>query len=291
MKKFVIKLAMLALLVVVSVGGYYVAQYYMNAGKNSSFGPELYYALELAEEKTEYTSVIIGDSVARLIFAPDYQSETDKTCYLATNQAITVLGNYILLNRYLENNPQTEEVIYIVRPQSLANPLWYNFSFQYFIVPFYNDTYKHYIDEGTRSYIEERFGKIYATNDMVKNFIENNSYYMDVYLNNILEQQLEIRDEKHISELAVTYLKKMQELCDEKGIKLTVLAAPLPDTEGNADWSEFEAQIEKYGLQDILKGYFEGMDYYDEGFFSDEAHFTEEYLLENRDEIIDRLFE
>lgn len=291
MKKFVIKLAMLVLFVVISVGGYYVAQYYMNSGKASNFGPELYYALELAEEKTEYTSVIIGDSVARLIFAPDYQSETKETCYLATNQAITVLGNYILLNRYLENNPQTEEVVYILRPQSLANPLWYNFSFQYFIVPFYNDNYKHYIDEETCAYIEERFGKIYATNEMVKNFIENNSYYMDVYLNNILEQQLEVRDEKHISELAATYLKKMQKLCDEKGIKLTILAAPLPDTEVNSDWSEFKAQISEYGLNDILEGYFENLDYYDESFFSDEAHFTEEYLLENRDEIIERLFE
>ncbi len=291
MKKFLIKLAVLAALVVVSVGGYYVAQYYMNAGKTSNFGPELYYALDMAEENNEYTSVIIGDSVARLIFAPDYQGETQETCYLATNQAITVLGNYILLNRYLENNPQTKEVIYIVRPQSLANPLWYNFSFQYFIVPFYNDTYKHYIAEDTCRYIEERFGKLYATNDMVKNFIESNSYYMDVYLNNILEQQLEVRDEKHISELAVEYLKRMQALCDEKGIKLTVLAAPLPDTEINADWSEFEAQITEYGLEDILSGYFEGLDYYDESFFSDEAHFTEEYLKENRDDIIKELFE
>ena len=156
--KFIVSVVVFVLLVGVSLGGYFAVQYVRGKNSPSSFGPELYYALDLAEEKTEYTKVIIGDSVARLIFAPDYQEETDTTCYLATNQAITVLGNYILLSRYLENNPQTEEVYYIVRPQSLANPLWFNFSFQYFIVPFYNDTYKQYIDDDTRSE-ERRVGK------------------------------------------------------------------------------------------------------------------------------------
>lgn len=289
MKKFILKLLLVSALVLVTVGLYYVVQYYRGEDSEPVFGPELYYALDCAEEQNEYTGVIIGDSVARLIFAPSYQEETDTTCYLATNQAITVLGNYILLSRYLENNPQTEEVIYIVRPQSLANPLWYNFSFQYFIVPFYNETYKAYIDEETRSYIEDRFGKIYATNDIIKSFIVNSSYYMDVYLNNILEQQLEVRDEKHLSRLTIKYLPMMKELCEEYGASFTVLAAPLPDTEENHDWQEFSRQIEEEGLSDILGDYLQGIGYYDEDCFSDEAHFTEEFLAENRREIIDRL--
>lgn len=289
MKKFILKLLLVGVLVLVTVGLYYVVQYYRGEDGEPPFGPELYYALDLAEERNEYTGVIIGDSVARLIFAPSYQEETSETCYLATNQAITVLGNYILLSRYLENNPQTEEVIYIVRPQSLANPLWYNFSFQYFVVPFYNETYKGYIDEDTRSYIEERFGKIYATNDIIKSFIVNSSYYMDVYLNNILEQQLEVRDEKHLSALSIKYLPMMKSLCEQYGATFTVLAAPLPDTEENHDWTEFGRQIEENGLTDILGSYLQGIEYYDESCFSDEAHFTEEFLSKNRPEIVDRL--
>ena len=288
--KFIAGLLVFAVLVIATLGGYFTVQYIKGKNSPSSFGPELYYALDLAEQKNDYTKVIIGDSVARLIFAPDYQAETDEVCYLATNQAITVLGNYILLSRYLENNPQTEEVIYIVRPQSLANPLWYNFSFQYFIVPFYNDTYKKYIDEDTRSYIENRFGKMYAANDIVKSFVENNPYYLDVYLNNVLEQQLEVRDEKHLSELSIKYLPLMKELCESYGVSFTVLAAPLPDTEENHEWSEFAVQIEESGLADILGNYLDGIEYYEESCFSDEAHFTEEYLKENRQEIIQNLF-
>lgn len=288
--KFIAGLLILAVLVIATLGGYFTVQYIKGKNSPSSFGPELYYALDLAEQKNDYTKVIIGDSVARLIFAPDYQSETEEVCYLATNQAITVLGNYILLGRYLENNPQTEEVIYIARPQSLANPLWYNFSFQYFIVPFYNDTYKKYIDEDTRSYIENRFGKMYAANDIVKSFVENNPYYLDVYLNNVLEQQLEVRDEKHLSELSIKYLPLMKELCESYGVSFTVLAAPLPDTEENHEWSEFATQIEESGLADILGNYLDGIEYYEESCFSDEAHFTEEYLKENRQEIIQNLF-
>lgn len=289
--KFIVTIIVFVLLVGATLFGYFAVQYIRGKNSPSSFGPELYYALDLAEQRTDYTKVIVGDSVARLIFSPDHQAETEEVCYLATNQAITVLGNYILLNRYLENNPQTEEVYYIVRPQSLANPLWYNFSFQYFIVPFYNDTYKKYIDEDMRSYIEDRFGRLYATNDIVKSFIENNAYYMDVYLNNVLEQQLEVRDEKHLSELAIKYLMRMEELCDSYGVKLEVLAAPLPDTEENHDWSEFAEQIEENGLSELLSGYLDGIDYYPESAFADEAHFTEEYLEEKRQEIIGRLFE
>lgn len=288
--KFIVSVVAFVLLVGVSLGGYFAVQYVRGKNSPSSFGPELYYALDLAEEKTEYTKVIIGDSVARLIFAPDYQEETDEVCYLATNQAITVLGNYILLNRYLENNPQTEEVYYIVRPQSLANPLWFNFSFQYFIVPFYNDTYKQYIDDDTRKYIEDRFGKLYATNDIVKSFIENNAYYMDVYLNNVLEQQLEVRDEKHLSDLTIKYLPKIKELCDCHGVKLKVLAAPLPDTQDNHEWADFEKQIEDNGLTGLLGDYIDGIDYYPESAFGDEAHFTQEYLDSERENIIEKLF-
>ena len=100
--KFIVSVVVFVLLVVVSLGGYFAVQYVRGKNSPSSFGPELYYALDLAEENTEYTKVIIGDSVARLIFSPDYQDETDEVCYLATNQAITVLGNYILLNRYCQ---------------------------------------------------------------------------------------------------------------------------------------------------------------------------------------------
>lgn len=289
--KFIVTVMLFVLLVVVSLGGYFAVQYIRGKNSPSSFGPELYYALDLAEENTQYTKVIIGDSVARLIFSPDYQDETDEVCYLATNQAITVLGNYILLSRYLENNPQTKEVYYIVRPQSLANPLWYNFSFQYFIVPFYNEKYKQYIDDDTKKYIEDRFGRLYATNDIVKSFIENNAYYMDVYLNNVLEQQLEIRDEKHLSDLSIKYLSKIKQLCDSYGVTLRVMAAPLPDTEDNHDWAEFEQQIAGSGLSDLLGDYIEGIDYYPESAFGDEAHFTQEYLDAQRDEIIGKLFD
>lgn len=66
--KFIVSVVVFVLLVVVSLGGYFAVQYVRGKNSPSSFGPELYYALDLAEENTEYTKVIIGDSVARLIF-------------------------------------------------------------------------------------------------------------------------------------------------------------------------------------------------------------------------------
>ena len=131
---------------------------------------------------------------------------------------------------------------------------------------------------------------MYASDHIVKSFIGNNGYYMDVYRCNVLEQQLEVRDEKHLSDLTIKYLPKIKELCDSYGVKLKVLAAPLPDTEDNHDWAEFSQQIADNGLSDLLGDYIDGIDYYPESAFGDEAHFTGEYLEENRAEIINNLF-
>ena len=71
--KFIVTVVVFVVLVVVSLGGYFAVQYIKGKNSPSSFGPELYYALDLAEERTEYTKVIIGDSVARLIFSPGFR--------------------------------------------------------------------------------------------------------------------------------------------------------------------------------------------------------------------------
>ena len=56
--KFIVSVVVFVLLVGVSLGGYFAVQYVRGKNSPSSFGPELYYALDLAEEKTEYTKVI-----------------------------------------------------------------------------------------------------------------------------------------------------------------------------------------------------------------------------------------
>ena len=51
--KFIVSVVVFVLLVVVSLGGYFAVQYVRGKNSPSSFGPELYYALDLAEENTE----------------------------------------------------------------------------------------------------------------------------------------------------------------------------------------------------------------------------------------------
>ena len=49
--KFIVSVVVFVLLVGVSLGGYFAVQYVRGKNSPSSFGPELYYALDLAEEK------------------------------------------------------------------------------------------------------------------------------------------------------------------------------------------------------------------------------------------------
>ena len=49
-------------------------------------------------------------------------------------------------------------------------------------------------------------------------------------------------------------------------------------------------QIEDNGLTGLLGDYIDGIDYYPESAFGDEAHFTQEYLDSERENIIEKLF-
>ena len=81
---------------------------------------EVYEAIDITDTATDYTTLVLGDSVGRQFFNSKYQAESNECCYLATNQAITVAGNSILLQRFLENNPDLDKVYYILRPDSLS---------------------------------------------------------------------------------------------------------------------------------------------------------------------------
>lgn len=258
--------------------------YVDNTSKENELASEVFQVIDLAQKTNNYDIVIVGDSVARQIFPPEQQEESLDTCYLTSNQAITVLGNYLLLLEYLSNNPQTEEVIYIARPQSLANNLWLKHSYQYFIYPFYNDYNEKNIDEETKEIIRNKFGKVFVENEQLKDFIFKNSFFLSSYLGRIQRQE-EIINEKMISELSVKYILKISQLCEERKIKFSVCSPPLSNIDDNRQWNEFEQQIDECELNDIMGDYVKRIVYYEVEDFSDKTHFTNEFLEKNREKI------
>jgi hypothetical protein len=285
MKRFLSILGILLGICILTTSAFFAMQIFSGRSSQEIIGGVIY-AQNLAAAKTEYDTLLIGDSVCRQIFPPEKQNESTSVCYLGTNAAVTAIGNYILMRQYLQNNPQTKKVVSLIRPQTLANDLWHNYTFQYFIVPFYTKENMQYIDEDIIERLRNEFGELFIENDMYKQLIIQNSYLLKIYLNRISNPGLITN---RISEISARYLKKSWEYCKENGIEFVVFPLPLSDFEKERNWKEYQNDIIDFELQNLLKDYFNGINWYPENCFSDGVHFEREYFEKNRINIIEQI--
>lgn len=246
---------------------------------------EVYEALDMTKQKTEYTAVVLGDSVARQFFNPEYQDEDNNVCYLATNQAIMTAGNYILLESFLQNNPQVEEVYYVVRPDSLMSRPNFIFTYSYFITPFFEDNYLKYLDEETVTGIEESYGKIWTHNHFMKWMLAKYPKGLEMY-NNTCKRLSSYKYDRSKSDLmpdtSLPYLKKMREICDKKGISFHLLSTPVIENY-DCDFTALQTGMQDLEMQDLYEQLVTSMEYVDPSEFVDGIHLKKEYVMDNRD--------
>ena len=235
------------------------------------------------------TTVYLGDSVCRQLWDPE-DEDVNGICHLGCTQAITPVGSYLLLREYLGNNPQTEAVYFFVRPQTLANDIWLDFSYQYFVIPFLDEANLEYVEAETKERIYDKFSPLFVNSAYFKTTLLNNNLLMQTYLNSLHEEK-EVRDYYRISNTAGIYLKKMADLCDEKGVKLIVRSTPMPEWEKNSDWTAYQNDIKLFGFEELLEDYFKNIVYYPSDWFSDGVHFTDEILEQYGDEIRNSVFQ
>lgn len=297
MKKLIKKFILLIVIIVV-VQGCFAAVVVLKGFNQTGVAQEVFLAQKKAEKENRYKKMILGDSVCRQIFNPDEQMETDEYCYLASNQAITTAGSYLLMQDYIAHNRQTEQIVYLVRPHSLANNMWIDYSYQYFVIPFYNVHYVKWLEDSTCMEVEKKFGKYISQSEAVKKLLQNNPWLMKTYLNRIAQRktnQSKIytveKEHVEISELSILYLKKMQEVCDANEIEFLVMPAPLAGKKEEYNWTDFEKSINEKQLKEIMSGYVDNIVYYGEENFSDGVHFEEEFLKQHREEIVEQIFD
>ena len=118
---------------------------------------EVFYSIEKAGHNSGLPAVILGDSVCNQLW--NQKEDSLNIAHLGCNQAITPAGTYLLLKKYLEHNPQTQEVFYIICPQTLGNDLNLNYTYQYFVIPFFHGENVKLLDDDTTQKVYNRFGK------------------------------------------------------------------------------------------------------------------------------------
>ena len=256
---------------------------------DAELAKEVFWAKEKALITNQCTTVYLGDSVCNQLWS-EYDEDTDGICHLGCNQAITLAGSYLLLKDYLENNPQTENVYFLVRPQTLANDIWLNYSYQYLVIPFCDSDNMELLEPETKEELYKKFGKIFVESTFVKRTLLKDNLLMKQYLEKV-QKQPEIMEDHRISKTTEIYLRKMKQLCDEKNVELVVKPNPLSDKEQNYGWDEYEQDILSMGFDDILGEFIEKIPYYPVEWFKDDAHFKKEILEQYGDEIRTRVLD
>ena len=234
-------------------------------------GYNIYYALEKSKKKNKSRKLIIGDSVGYQLFNNTEYNEPINS--LTCNQAIGMVGYYILLNNYLSAGNEIDTLFILVNPFNLNNNLDQVYTFHYFIKPFYNATYKPYFTE--------------TVNTQIKKI----PYYWLYWFPYILSTNWapdftppEVKDYTLLSPITIEYLKKIQELSAVNNIKIIILPTPTKNS--------MKKELEKFNKKEIIlngfekefEGYFEKMIFVDDKDFSDDVHlkkpeiYTEFYL-------------
>lgn len=249
---------------------------------------EVYEALDEAEKNEGYTKLVLGDSVARQIFPPNQQSQHDDICFLATNQAIMPVGNYILLEQFIENNPQLKEVYYVARPNSLMSNISFQFTYSYFVTPMYEEPYVSYLDTEARECFEYMFGKTFIEKDYIKWLFGKYPKLLDIYHNNrqaILQMPWKKTDSYFYKEnMPFIYIQHMKDACDAHQIAFHILSPPLPES-FSFDFRQLQENLSLIGGNEMFYEYENSLLYLDDQEFKDGIHMNNRILDEIREEV------
>ena len=283
MRKFIKKVAQIVFSSILSIVAVYVIIFIFQFNV-TGLAREVFYSIEKAGHNSGLPAVILGDSVCYQLW--NQKEDSTNIAHLACNQAITPAGTYLLLKRYLEHNPQTQEVFYLIRPQTLGNDLDLNYTYQYFVIQFFEGEDIKLLDEDTIQKVYDRFGRFFAENGFIKSVMLNNNLFMEKYLEHIKHKPEQSYFHRP-SKTTIIYLPKIQELCTKHNAKLFVLPLPIADTEENHDWDNFRKDVNTFGLDDVLGNFTEKIHYYPADWFRDGVHFKPGILAQHLQEIRD----
>jgi len=137
-------------------------------------------AIKKTEKCGAYSKLILGDSVCNQVFN-QFADANDEYLVLATNQAITITGQYILASRFLENSGEATDIYIVMLPGSFSSDYSSELSYSYLIEPFGKMGCFSYLSEDTRINIEQYYGRLF-TNTTVLELLDNSCSNNKLYL-------------------------------------------------------------------------------------------------------------
>lgn len=223
-------------------------------------GSEIYIAIAKSHQKKKPKKVLIGDSVGNQMF-PNTE-DNDSLVSLACNQAIGVVGQYLLLNNFFSAGNKVDTIFMIYSPNSFKTNLDQIYTFHYFIKPFNK---KEYAGQFTET---------------VKRQIEKVPYYYTAQLPHNLATtwapEFEAKDSidfTFLSPISVEYLKKIRTLAEQHSSRVIILPPPTSMQKKPVIDKMDRNEITKNGLDGMFQNYFERIIFLDDALFYDGIHF------------------
>ena len=239
-------------------------------------GWEIYYSIFKSKQKKKAKKILLGDSVGNQLFPNN--KHTDTVNSLACNQSIAMVGQFILLNNYLNAGNEVDTVFMLFSPFTFQNNLNQVYTYHYFIKPFYTDEYRPQFSETVNTQIDKVPFKGFAhfplilTSDWTPDFTPKDKM-----------------DYSFLSPISIEYLHKIQELGVKHHFKLIIMPPPASMSKKPLIEKMDQSEIAKNGLTQEFAGYFSNIVYYDDHDFFDGTHvkkpenfrefYTEKYNL------------
>lgn len=230
---------------------------------------EIIPSIEAVQEHNQYTKLILGDSVCNQIY-DGLQDINNEYCLLGTNRAITLSGQYLLAKEFITNHSDITDIYLIVTLDSFEAYYDRTYGYQYAVMPFVSEDIFNNLDEDTIHAAEASYGKLFLQKNIVK-LIDYSAMNRKLYLN-VLERYSHAI-EGSVSEIAIEYIQKMNQICKENDIQFHLLPTPIKDNEERH--LQMERQIKEFketGVCDLVEEYYSYVTFYPEEQFADGVH-------------------
>lgn len=269
-KKFIVKMIIFILISFPVLTFKNFLYYYTGMYQSSVYGSEIYRSLQKSKMKKKVKKLLIGDSVGNQLY--NNNTYNDSIFSLTCNQAISMVGQYVLLANFIDSNQRNlpEEVILLITPDSFLNNLNQDLSYHYFLKPFYHKENEKYFDELCKAQIKKI--PYYYTSTIP--FIKSSNWSPEY----VPEKDTTY---KIISPISSDYIIKIKYLCLRNNIKFNITPTPVKSSNYQtiAKYSKDQKEIyNNANLGNDLNSYFSNITPMPDSLFRDHNHFKNKYI-------------
>lgn len=231
-------------------------------------GAEIYHSIFKSKQKRKTKKLLLGDSLGNQLFSNISTNDTINS--LACNQAIGMVGHFLLLNNYLQAGNQLDTVYLFFSPFSFSNNLDQVYSFHYFLKPFYTKEYQPYFTENVRKQIHKipywylcRIPSILTSNWAPDYILKDET------------------DNTFLSPISAEYLVKIKKLSIRYNFKIVIITPPTRVSMKSFFDKMDKQRILNNNLSEEFKDYFENILYIDDNNFIDPVHLKNPTAFKN----------